>query len=232
MLAQTAESPGEALARVGAAAVEWKLDGARVQVHRRGDEVRAFTRNLADITDRVPEVVEAVLALPVDAVVLDGEAIALRPDGRPAAVPGDDEPLREPARRRRCARRCRSRPFFFDCLHLDGEDLLDLPLAERSRVARRARSGGDAPARRSRPTDADEAERFLDDALARGHEGVMVKALAAPYEAGGAAPAGSRSSPSTRSTSSCSPPSGVTGAARAGSRTSTSARATPRPAAS
>ena len=78
MLAQTAEGPGEALERVGAAAVEWKLDGARIQVHRRGDEVRAFTRNLADITDRVPEVVEAVLALPVDAVVLDGEAIALR----------------------------------------------------------------------------------------------------------------------------------------------------------
>ena len=83
MLAQTADSAGEALARVGAAAVEWKLDGARLQVHRRGGDVRAFTRNLADITDRVPEVVEAVLALPVEAVVLDGEAIALRSDGHP-----------------------------------------------------------------------------------------------------------------------------------------------------
>ena len=144
MLAQTAESPGEALARVGAAAVEWKLDGARLQVHRRGDEVRAFTRNLADITDRVPEVVEAVLALPVDAVVLDGEAIALRAGRSPRAVPGDDEPLRQQHGRVR-TRAVAALPV-----------LLRLPPPRRRgpsrpaargapRVARRARPGVDAP---------------------------------------------------------------------------------------
>jgi DNA ligase-1 len=179
MLAQTAESPGEALARVGAAAVEWKLDGARLQVHRRGDEVRAFTRNLADITDRVPEVVEAVLALPVDAVVLDGEAIALRSDGRP-------EPFQVTMSRfgsRTLDSRIALSPFFFDCLHLDGEDLLDLPLVERraSLVASVPESMRPATLE---TTDAEEAERFLEDAIAHGHEGVMVKALAAPYEAG------------------------------------------------
>ena len=179
MLAQTAESAGEALARVGAAAVEWKLDGARLQVHRRGDEVRAFTRNLADITDRVPEVVEAVLALPVDAVVLDGEAIALRSDGRP-------EPFQVTMSRfgsRTLDMRISLSPFFFDCLHLDGEDLLDLPLAERraSLVERVPESMRPAILETS---DADEAGHFLEDAIAHGHEGVMVKALAAPYEAG------------------------------------------------
>ena len=179
MLAQTADSPGEALARVGAAAVEWKLDGARLQVHRRGGDVRAFTRNLADITDRVPEVVEAVLALPVDAVVLDGEAIALRSDGRP-------EPFQVTMSRfgsKTLDKRVTLSPFFFDCLHLDGEDLLDLTLAERrtSLVGRVPESMRPATLETS---DAEEAERFLERAIAYGHEGVMVKALSAPYEAG------------------------------------------------
>ncbi len=97
MLAQTAASVEEALARVGPARLEWKLDGARLQVHRRGDGVRAFTRNLADITDRIPEIVEAVLALAVESVILDGEAIALRAGRTPAPVPSDDEPLRKQA---------------------------------------------------------------------------------------------------------------------------------------
>ena len=179
MLAQTAESPGDALARVGPAAVEWKLDGARLQVHRRGDEVRAFTRNLADITDRVPEVVGAVLALPVDAVVLDGEAIALRPDGRPA-------PFQVTMSRfgsRTLDARVELSPFFFDCLHLDGEDLLDLPLAERRAALVASVPESMRPATLE-TTDHDEAARFLEDAIAHGHEGVMVKALAAPYQAG------------------------------------------------
>jgi DNA ligase-1 len=179
MLAQIAESAGEALARVGAAAVEWKLDGARLQVHRRGAEVRAFTRNLADITDRVPEVVEATLALPVEAVVLDGEAIALRDDGRP-------EPFQVTMSRfgsKTLRTQVSLAPFFFDCLHLDGDDLLDLSLAERreSLVARIPESMRPATLE---TTDSEEAERFLDAAIAQGHEGVMVKALAAPYEAG------------------------------------------------
>ena len=94
MLAQTASSVEEALGRVNPARLEWKLDGARLQVHRRGDEVRAFTRNLADITDRIPEIVEAVLALEVESVVFDGEAIALRSDGRCPASRTDRENLR------------------------------------------------------------------------------------------------------------------------------------------
>ena len=83
MLAQSAEDVAAAFERIRPAAVEWKLDGARIQVHRLGDEVRVFTRNLADVTDRVPEIVEAIRALPLEAAVLDAEAIALRPDGRP-----------------------------------------------------------------------------------------------------------------------------------------------------
>jgi DNA ligase-1 len=179
MLAQTAETPGEALERVGAAAVEWKLDGVRLQVHRRGSEVRAFTRNLADITDRVPEVVAAVLSLRLDAVVLDGEAIALRPDGRP-------EPFQVTMSRFGRKTLDATIPlssFFFDCLHLDGEDLLDLPLAERrAALAARVPESMRPPALET--TDAREADRFLESAIAHGHEGVMVKALAAPYEAG------------------------------------------------
>jgi DNA ligase-1 len=179
MLAQTAESAAEAIERVGESAVEWKLDGARLQVHRLGGEVRAFTRNLADITDRVPEVVEAVLALPVDAVVLDGEAIALRADGRP-------EPFQATMSRfgsRTVDTRVALSPFFFDCLHLDGDDLLDLPLVER-RAALASRVPEAMRPAAVETGDAEEAGRVLARALAEGHEGVMVKALASPYEAG------------------------------------------------
>jgi ATP-dependent DNA ligase I len=183
MLAQTAESPREALERVGAAVVEWKLDGARLQVHRLGAEVRAFTRNLADITDRVPEVVAAVLELPVDAVVLDGEAIALKADGRPE--PFQVTMSRFGSRLDVDAQRAQVplSPVFFDCLHLDGEDLLDLPLTNR-RAALEARVPEQMRPATLETSDADEAERFLEGALGRGHEGVMVKALSAPYEAG------------------------------------------------
>ncbi len=183
MLAQTAENPAAALERTGPAAVEWKLDGARLQVHRLGPEVRAFTRSLADVTERVPEVVDAVLALPVEGVVLDGEVIALRPDGRPhpfqvtmsrfgssvdVEVQRSSVPLS---------------PVFFDCLHVDGDDLLDRPCAERFvQLAMHVPEALRVPrVETAEPTDAD---RFLEDALAHGHEGVMVKALAAPYEAG------------------------------------------------
>jgi DNA ligase-1 len=183
MLAQSAETPEEALSRVGSAVVEWKLDGARLQVHRLGTEVRAFTRNLADVTDRVPEVLEAVLGLPVEAVVLDGEAIALRADSRP-------RPFQVTMSRfgsRRDVDRLRAQvplsPFFFDCLHLDGEDLLDHPLSER-RSALLARVPEPMRPPAVETGDPSEAERFLAEALAHGHEGVMVKALDAPYEAG------------------------------------------------
>jgi DNA ligase-1 len=183
MLAQTAENIRQALWRVRPAAIEWKFDGARIQVHRLGPEVRAFTRNLADCTDRVPEVVEAVRALPVEAAVLDGEAIALRPDGRP-------HPFQVTMSRfgsRLAVEQLRGTVplsvFFFDCLHLDGEDLIDRAARERfAALADRLPEQMAVP--RIEDEDAAEVERFLDAALSRGHEGVMVKALDAPYEAG------------------------------------------------
>jgi ATP-dependent DNA ligase I len=178
MLAQTAEDLGAALARVGPAAVEWKLDGARIQVHKRGDEVRAFTRNLADITGRVPELVDAVRKLPARDLVLDGEAIALDQDGRPRAF---QETMSRFGSREK--RRIPLSAVFFDVLHVDGDDLLDLPARERF-AALAAVVPEELRVRRIETEDAAEAERFLADALEHGHEGVMVKALDAPYEAG------------------------------------------------
>jgi DNA ligase-1 len=174
MLAQTAEDLADALARVSPAGVEWKLDGARIQVHRLGDEVRVFTRNLADITHRVPEIVQVVRALPAHSLVLDGEAIALGEADRP-------RPFQVTMSRFGTSggHRVPLSAFFFDCLHWDGDDLLDLPARERI-----AYVPGDLRVPRIETADPAEAERFLDDALARGHEGVMVKALDAPYEAG------------------------------------------------
>ena len=127
MLAGTAADVGAALARTGPAAIDWKLDGARLQVHRDGDDVALFTRTLDDVTARLPEVVAAARALPARTIVLDGEAIALRPDGRP-------EPFQVTAARfgTRGARAQPLASLFFDVLHADGEDLLDEPLARRA----------------------------------------------------------------------------------------------------
>ena len=183
MLAQTAEDVATAIERAGPAAVEWKLDGARLQVHRLGSEVRAFTRSLADVTDRVPEIVAAVLALPVDAVVLDGEVIALRPDGRPYPFQVSMSRFGSGADTQADAQRLPLAPFFFDCLHLDGDDLLDRAYEER--VTALARVVPDAlRVPRVVTADVKAAEQFFEEALARGHEGVVVKALDAPYEAG------------------------------------------------
>src|SRR4029453_4473579 len=183
MLAQTAPDLTDALARIHPAVVEWKLDGAGLQVHRVDGEVRAFTRNLADITDRVPEVVEAVRDLSVDAVILDGEAIALRPDGRPhpfqMTMSRFGSRLDVPELRRTVP----LSSFFFDVLHLAGEDLIDRP--NRKRVdALDARIPGELQVPRIVTANQKDADTFLDDALERGHEGVMVKAPDAPYEAG------------------------------------------------
>jgi ATP-dependent DNA ligase I len=183
MLARPAADMTAAFERVRPAAVEWKLDGARVQVHRDGTDVAVFTRTLDDVTARVPEIVEAALALEVRSLVLDGEAIALKPDGRP-------HPFQVTASRfgsRRDVESLRaSVPLaaaFFDVLHADGEDLLDHPGAERTATL-------DAVVPESLRVPrlvADDAEAgggVLRDALAHGHEGVMVKSLEAPYEAG------------------------------------------------
>jgi ATP-dependent DNA ligase I len=179
MLAAPGDDVEAALERTGRAAVEYKLDGARMQVHRRGDDVRAFTRSLDDITARVPEVVQAALALPAREVVLDGEAIALRPDGRP-------HPFQVTASRfgtRTGAASMALTPLFFDLLHLDGETLIDRPGSERfAALAELVPSAARVP--RALVDDARGAQAFLDAALAAGHEGVLVKALEAPYAAG------------------------------------------------
>ena len=178
MLASPADGVEAALERTGPASVEPKLDGARVQVHRRGDEIAVFTRTLDDVTPRVPEVVEAARALDAHAAVLDGEAIALRRDGRP-------EPFQVTASRfgTRTGRTAPLTAFFFDVLHLDGEDLLDRPGHERAdALAETVPSHIRIP--RIEVEDAGHAAELLAEALARGHEGVMVKSLEAPYEAG------------------------------------------------
>ena len=181
MLAASAPSIGEALAKVGGtAAVEWKLDGIRIQVHRSEGDVRLFTRTLDDITARLPEVVAVLAGLPVRAAVLDGELIALREDGRP--LPFQDTAART-------ATLDTGGPavplslFLFDALHLEGADLIDSPDQERHAALARA-----VPAELLMPrlvTDsADEATAFFTDALAHGHEGVVVKSLTTPYAAG------------------------------------------------
>jgi DNA ligase-1 len=183
MLAKTSASIEDALAQVGIAAVEWKLDGVRIQVHRDGDDVEVFTRTLDPVTERMPEVVEAVRALPVRSLILDGEAIALRADGRPrpfqetgsrAASRGDVDVLR---------RTVPLKPFFFDALHLDGRDLIDLPESERF-TALESVSPSDLRVPRVVTAAAGEARAFFDDAIARGHEGVVIKSVTSPYEAG------------------------------------------------
>ncbi|MBA3431433.1 MAG: ATP-dependent DNA ligase [Actinobacteria bacterium] len=183
MLAQTSGDLLEALGRISPAAVEWKLDGARIQVHRLGDEVRVFTRNLADVTNRVPEIVEGVRKLSVDAMVLDGEAIALREDGRPHSF---QITMSRFGSRLQVGQLRATTPlsmFFFDCLHLDGEDLLDRPEDERF-AALADRLPPSLLVTRMVTDDLGEASGFLDAVLKLGHEGVMVKALGAPYEAG------------------------------------------------
>jgi DNA ligase-1 len=183
MLAQTAQDLHDALGRICPAAVEWKLDGARIQVHRLGDEVRAFTRSLADITARVPEVVHGTLALPVNAVILDGEVIALGRDGRPRPFQVTMSRFGSRLDVNRHRQTTPLSPFFFDCLHIDGDDLLDRPTIERFAVLD-ANVPQNQRVARAKASHEDQAQQLLDNARENGHEGVMVKALDAPYEAG------------------------------------------------
>ena len=183
MLAQSADDVPDALARLGRAAFEWKLDGARVQIHREGGAVRLFTRRGNDVTAAVPELVESALALPVRAAIFDGEAIALRADGRPHPF---QVTMRRFGRRLDVDALRRELPLgvqLFDCLHLDGTDWLERPASERAdalascvpeklRVARLVTE------------DAAAAEAFFESALAAGHEGVMAKSREASYAAG------------------------------------------------
>jgi DNA ligase-1 len=183
MLAQRAEDVADALSRLGRAGLEFKLDGARIQVHKRGDEVRVFTRGLNEVTGSVPEVVEAARGLAARELVLDGETLALRPDGRPhpfqATMRRFGRKRDDPALRASLP----LSPFFFDCLYLDGTRLLDAAAAERwaallSVVPEPLR------VRRLETDDMAEAEAFAAEAWAAGHEGLVAKSLSAPYEAG------------------------------------------------
>ncbi|MGH3320678.1 MAG: ATP-dependent DNA ligase [Streptosporangiaceae bacterium] len=183
MLAQSADTIDAAFERICPAAVEWKLDGVRMQVHRDGSDVRVFSRSLDDITARVPEVAEAALALPVRAIVLDGEVLALGDDGRP--YPFQVTSGRVSNRRDVEAVRTSHplTPFVFDILHADGDDLLGRPGRERYAVlARFAPDGLRTP--RVVTDDAEDARDFFRDATAREHEGVVVKSLDTPYVAG------------------------------------------------
>jgi DNA ligase-1 len=185
MLASPGSSLDAALADLGdGVTVEYKLDGARIQVHRDGEDVRVWTRTLREVTGAVPELVERVRALPCRAAVLDGETLALDDDGRPRAF--QDTMSRFGTTTGEDASVLLS-PFFFDLLHLDGRDLLDEPLATRLDALAALLAGEEhAPLRMPgvRRPSAEQAAAVLDGALAGGHEGVVVKALDAPYAAG------------------------------------------------
>ena len=179
MLAASATDVADAMAKTGPASVEWKLDGARVQVHRRGDEVRIYTRNLNDITHRLPGVVAIARAMPADSVVLDGEVLGVDEDAKPRAFQDTMSAFgREDATGAGDGLLVR----FFDVLHADGVDLIDEPLTRRQQRLDELVEHLAVP--RVHTADPVEAQAALDTALAEGHEGVMVKALDSTYDAG------------------------------------------------
>jgi DNA ligase 1 len=175
MLASTAEGVGEAMATFGRASVEWKLDGIRIQIHRRGDEVRIYTRNLNPITDALPGIVDAVRRLPVSQAVLDGEALWMSED-RPAAFQDTVSQIDSDAPPEGIV------TFLFDLLHVDGDDLLDTPLEQRAERLEAIASHLKIPSVLT--SDPEEGQRVLDEALEAGHEGVVVKDAASLYGAG------------------------------------------------
>jgi DNA ligase-1 len=184
MLAHAAEDVGEALDRLGEAAFEYKLDGARIQLHKAGDEVRVFTRQLQDVTPRVGEVVEWARALPTRGIVLEGETIALRPDGKPQPF---QVTMRRLGRSKEVEAARQELPlssFFFDCLFLEGEGpLVTLPYEARAdRLLRTIPPASSLP--RIITGRPEVAQQFLRQALEAGHEGLMAKSLTAPYTAG------------------------------------------------
>jgi DNA ligase 1 len=178
MLASTATDVADALSTTGPASVEWKLDGVRIQAHKLGDAVHLYTRNLNDVTDRMPSVVEELRALPVESVVLDGEVMGVTEEGLPEAFQDSASTF---------GRRTSPGPVtldasWFDILHLDGRDLIDETLETRLAAMDTISALRRIPSVRT--DDPEVAQRLLDDALATGHEGAMVKALASPYGAG------------------------------------------------
>jgi DNA ligase-1 len=183
MLAETADDVGDALRRLGRAALEYKIDGARIQVHKSGDEVRIYSRRLNEVTEAVPELGEAVRRLPGRELILDGEAIALHPDGRPYPF---QTTMRRFGRRLEVGRLSEElplTPFFFDLLYHDGAALLDQPQEHRFATLLELLPAG-LVVPHAVTAALPEAEAFLGAALREGHEGIMAKALDAPYQAG------------------------------------------------
>jgi DNA ligase-1 len=183
MLAQPAEDIADAMTRIPLAALEWKLDGARVQVHKNGDEVRVYTRAGNEVTAAAPEIVAVVQRARARSLILDGEAIALKSNGAPYAF---QDTMRRFGRVLDIEAMRMTMPlsvFFFDCLHLDTDDLTPKPAAARFE-AMTAVLPADVLIRRLITGEVPAAEAFYGDALERGHEGVMVKAVDAPYEPG------------------------------------------------
>jgi DNA ligase-1 len=183
MLADSASGVGGALATLGQASFEYKLDGARIQVHKVGDEVKVYSRNLRDVTVAVPEVVAAARSMPAREIVLDGEAIALRPDGTPHPF---QITMRRFGRKLDVAalqHQLPITPMFFDALYLDGDPLVDEPLTRRvTLLGEQVAPENLVP--RIVTADTDAAAAFAARALAIGHEGVMAKAIDGVYAAG------------------------------------------------
>lgn len=184
MLAETAADVEEALEQLGSrVAWEWKIDGARIQVHKHRDVVRVYTRNLNDVASSLPEVIEAVHTLPVDDLVLDGEVVALADSMRPLPFQVTMRRFGRKLNVEALRKELPLHPFFFDCLKLNEASLADRPTHERMAALdsivpiemRMPRLVTDKP---------EEAQRFYANALVEGHEGVMAKSLDAPYEAG------------------------------------------------
>ncbi len=182
MLADSADSIEEALDLVGEAALEYKLDGARIQVHKKDEEVRVFSRALREVTQAVPEVVAAVEGLPVATAIFDGEAIALRPDGTPHPF----QVTMSRFGRQRGVSEMREQipltPFLFDCLFVDDVPLLDEP--QRNRFDALLDRAPSLVVPHAREVSRERAAAFVAEAIKAGHEGVMVKAVGAPYAAG------------------------------------------------
>ncbi|YCK35762.1 ATP-dependent DNA ligase [Actinomadura sp. ATCC 39365] len=184
MLAGSAPNVAAALEKAGSpASLEWKLDGVRVQAHRSGTQVRVFTRTLDDITAQVPELVEAVLGLDSADLVLDGEVLALRPDGRPHPFQVTASRVSSKTDVARLREQTPLSVFFFDALRADGADLLDLPYSQRQEALARAVPPGLLTPRLI-TADVAEAEKFFTDVVKAGHEGLVVKSLSSPYAAG------------------------------------------------
>jgi DNA ligase 1 len=178
MLASPASDVGTGLAGLGPASIEWKLDGARIQAHRSSGDVRLFTRNLNEITDRLSGVVEVVSALPGGDLVLDGEVLGVDGDGAPRRF----QDTMGDFGAERTGRGSGLQAFFFDVLH-SGVSVVDEPLSVRRQIL-----AATVPAASRLPSivtaDPVEAQRFLDRAIAAGHEGVMIKDLESRYDAG------------------------------------------------